>query len=168
MDSDLLVKKLWDKIELIVISNGMELVDLEWISRNGRWTLCVYIDKESGVTLDDCELISREVSDLLDRDDPINNGYSLEVSSPGLDRPLRKNADFIRFAGEFIKVKTNEPVNGQKKFKGMLLELSTDNILLIKTEKEQEVAISLENVAKASLWYRFEKNDYKKGGIKKK
>ena len=168
MDSDSFVKSLWEKVDPIVKGCDMELVDIEWTSKNSRWTLCVFIDKEQGITVDDCEQVSREISDLLDRNDPINHKYVLEVSSPGLDRPLKKRNDFNRFSGEYVKIRTGEPVNGQKNFKGLLCGLNEDDILLIKTDKGNDIDIPLISVIKANLWHRFDKNDFKRGGIKKK
>ena len=95
---------------------GYELVELEFPPR----LLRVYIDREGGVTVDDCEAVSRQVSAVLDVEDPIPGAYTLEVSSPGLDRPLRKAADFARFAGEQAKIELELPIDGRRRFAGTL------------------------------------------------
>jgi len=104
----------------ILTDLGMELVDLE-LKREGRdWFLRLFIDKPGGVTLDDCVEVSREVSAILEVEDPIESAYRLEVSSPGLDRPLKKAADFERFAGSEASVKLRRPLEGRRNFEGVL------------------------------------------------
>ena len=90
----------------IVEKNSFELVDVEFVKEGANWFLRVYIDKEGGITLDDCQIVSEELSVLLDEKDPINRRYFLEVSSPGIERPLKKDRDFERFKGSLVKVKT--------------------------------------------------------------
>lgn len=103
---------------------GVELVDVEYVRESGRWFLRLYIDKPDGVTLDDCELVHEEVGRRLDENDPIGHPYTLEVASPGLDRPLKREADFERFAGEPVEVRTTEPVEGSRRIRGRLLGLA--------------------------------------------
>jgi len=99
---------------------GYELVDVQFIMESGRWRLRLFIDKEGGVGINDCEAVSREVDTLLEVEDFIQGGYVLEVSSPGLDRPLFTPADYARFEGRLAKVRTKEPVDGQKVFHGRI------------------------------------------------
>ena len=90
----------------IMEANGFELVDVEYVKEAGNWYLRAYIDKPGGITVDDCEVVNRELGDLLDRDDFIDDSYILEVSSPGLGRPLKKERDFIRSKGEEVDIRT--------------------------------------------------------------
>ena len=138
----------------VVEDIGFELIDVEYLSVSGRWILRLYIDKEDGVTIDDCVSVSRELGDLLDVKDVINNEYVLEVSSPGLDRPLKREKDFIKFIGNKIKCRIAAPVNGQKNFSGLLKEFKESNILL-KTESGV-VELPLEGIEKANLVYEFD------------
>ena len=97
----------------IVEAKGFELVDVEWVKEGANWYLRAYIDKENGITVDDCEEVSRALSDLLDEEDFISENYILEVSSPGLDRPLKKEKDFARSIGKDVEVKLSEPLVGK-------------------------------------------------------
>src|SRR5512138_2762925 len=99
-------------LEPILARDGYELVDVEWVRGGGRWTLRVFIDREGGVNIDDCQLVSRTVEPILDVEDFIEPAYDLEVSSPGLDRPLRTPEHFARYAGQRVQVKAYGPVPG--------------------------------------------------------
>lgn len=99
-------------LEPVLARDGYELVEVEWLRLAGRWTLRVFIDKAGGVNLDDCQAVSRTVEPILDVGDFIEPAYDLEVSSPGLDRPLRKPEDFVRYAGQRVQVKAYGPVAG--------------------------------------------------------
>src|SRR5579871_4848897 len=103
-------------LEPAIEALGYELVELEFPPH----LLRIYIDREGGVTVDDCEIVSRQVSAVLDVEDPIPGAYTLEVSSPGLDRPLRKVADFARFAGEQARIELTLPIEGRRRFSGTL------------------------------------------------
>ena len=139
----------------ILDSMGIELVDIEF-GRVGRdAVLRLFIDKDGGIMLDDCANVSRELSLILDVDDVIACNYSLEVSSPGLDRPLKKQSDYERFAGRLIKVRTYEPLpddkgNKRKTFIGKLDGL-IDGIVKMTLTEGQTASIPLERVAKANL-----------------
>lgn len=109
---------------------GLELVDVEFVKEGASWYLRVYIDKPGGIEVDDCQAVSGQVSDLLDQHDPITQAYYLEVSSPGLDRPLKKDKDFEKYTGELIKLNTYAPLDGKKSFTGKLLGLQDDGIHL--------------------------------------
>lgn len=100
---------------------GLELVDVEYRREGGRWYLRLFIDKPEGVGLDDCEAVSNAISPILDEEDFIPQAYFLEVSSPGLERPLKKPSDYERFRGRRVKLTTFTPVNGRKRFTGVLL-----------------------------------------------
>lgn len=137
---------------------GFELVDLEY-KREGRdWFLRLFIDKQGGVTLDDCVNVSHEVSALLDVEDVIETAYRLEVSSPGLDRPLKKTQDYDRFAGRLVKVKTYEKLDPdgrgheRKTFTGKLLGLEGGLVRIEQQDKKGGVVeLPLEAIAKANL-----------------
>jgi ribosome maturation factor RimP len=110
-------------VQPIVDKLSYELVDVEFLKEGANWYLRVYIDKPSGIAIEDCQAVSEELSDRLDETDPIKQSYILEVSSPGLERPLKKDADFEKFKGEPVEVKLFQPVNGKKVFEGDLLGL---------------------------------------------
>jgi ribosome maturation factor RimP len=99
-------------LEPVLARDGFELVEVEWLRLAGRWTLRLFIDREGGVGIEDCQAVSRTVEPILDVEDLIEPAYDLEVSSPGLDRPLRKPADFDRFAGQRAQLKAYGPVAG--------------------------------------------------------
>ena len=114
----------------LIRQHEFELVDVEYVKEGGNWYLRAYIDKPGGITVDDCELISRALGDLLDEKDFIEDSYILEVSSPGLGRPLRKDKDFARSIGEEVEVKTFRAVNHQKEFTGILKEYDKEKIII--------------------------------------
>jgi ribosome maturation factor RimP len=101
-------------------AEGIELVDVEFRREGRGWVLRVYLDRPGGVTLDDCQRVSEQVGDLLDVEDLIDYPYTLEVSSPGLDRPLKTPEDFIRFTGRLVRLTTAAPIAGQRRFRGRL------------------------------------------------
>lgn len=109
---------------------GFELVDTELSSGAGQSVLRVYIDHPRGINVDDCAKVSRQLSAILDVEDPIAGHYMLEVSSPGLDRPLVVHADFVRHLGETVKVKTVEPVLGRRNFTGRLAAVESDRVIV--------------------------------------
>ncbi len=115
-------------ISPILSEHGFELVDMEYIREAGNWYLRAYIDKEGGITIDDCEVVSRAFSDKLDEEDFIEDSYILEVSSPGLLRPLKKDRDFERKLGTRIEIKTYRMENGKKEFEGVLKAFDKDTI----------------------------------------
>ena len=109
---------------------GFELCDVEFLKEYGDWVLTLYIDKQGGVNIDDCERVSRAVDPLLDEADPIEQAYMLSVSSLGLDRPLKKDADFARNIGNRIEIKLFAPKNGKKEFTGELVSFDESNIVV--------------------------------------
>ena len=108
----------------IVESRGFELVDVEYVKEAGCWYLRGYIDKPGGITVNDCEDVSRAFSDILDEQDFIEDSYIMEISSPGLDRPLKKEKDFKRSLGKLVEIRTYRPIEKQKEFCGILKEFS--------------------------------------------
>lgn len=127
----------------------LEIVDVEFRREPGGRILRVFIDKPGGVTLEDCQGLSRALSRKLDETDPIKDSYSLEVSSPGLDRPLKKPQDFQRFAGQPVHVRTYGPLNGRRNFKGELLGLE-DGEVVVRLD-DGDATIPMDMIARARL-----------------
>jgi ribosome maturation factor RimP len=127
----------------------MELVEIEYRRESKGWVLRLYIDKPDGVTLDDCTRISQEVGRSLDVEDFISIPYTLEISSPGLTRPLKKEKDFVKYRNHIIKVKTVDPVENRRQFKGKLLGISEKRIQIEMNGGVFQIPLS--NVAKANL-----------------
>ncbi|WP_298435322.1 ribosome maturation factor RimP [Geobacter sp.] len=142
-------------VEGIVAPLGMELVDVEYKREGRQMVLRLFLDKEGGITLDDCSEVSRELSEILDVEDFIGDRYTLEVSSPGLNRPLRKESDYDRFRGRLVKIRTfellaDEAGNRRKTFLGDLEGLH-DGVVVIRLREGQMARIPLEKIAKANL-----------------
>ena len=114
----------------VVEENQFELVDVEYVKEAGTWYLRAYIDKEGGISVDDCEIVSRRLGEWLDTKDFIEDSYILEVSSPGLGRPLKKEKDFVRSIGKDVDVKLYRQLNKQKDFNGALKEYDKDTVTL--------------------------------------
>ena len=149
MKLDPLVEEVRQVAQPILQSEGLELVDLEYRREAQGWVLRFYIDREGGVTVEDCVEVSGELGALLEVRDLIANPYILEVSSPGLTRPLKKPEDFNKFRNRLVKMKTFEPIEGRRNFKGILLGLEDEKVRL-KIEG-QLYEIPLEGIAKANL-----------------
>ncbi len=122
----------------IIEENKFELVDVEYVKEGSSWYLRVYIDKEGGINIDDCELVSRALSDLLDEKDFIEDAYILEVSSPGLGRPLKKEKDFKRSIGERIEIKLYRQIDKQKEFEGVLKSFDEDTVTITLDDGEEK------------------------------
>ncbi len=137
----------------LIGEKGLELVDIEYVKEGASWYLRIYIDKEGGVELDDCADVSHAVSDVLDRADPIPQSYMLEVSSPGLERPLKKEEDFQRFQGKMVTVKLNAPFHGYQEFTGYLAGLIDGEIVL--EYEGEKVAIPRSLTVKTHLALEF-------------
>ena len=120
----------------VVETMGYELVGIEFADGSGHGTLRVYIDREAGVNLDDCAAISHQLSAILDVEEPIQQAYDLEISSPGINRPLFKLSDYERFSGRTAKVKLAEPLDGRKNFKGLLRQVAEDRKVCIEVDGE--------------------------------
>lgn len=140
-------------VEPLVKEKGLELVNVEYIKEGAHWYLRLYIDKDGGVDMDDCTNISHAVSEMLDLKNPIPQAYMLEVSSPGLERPLKKEEDFKRFQGSLVMVHTNSQFQGFKKFSGNLIGLINDEIVL--EYEEKRIAIPRTLVKKTHLLLDF-------------
>lgn len=136
-------------VEEIIEGSDLELVDVEYVKEQTGWILRVFLDKPDGIDLEDCQWVSGLLDKKLDGEDPIPGAYSLEVSSPGLERPLKKATDYERFAGRKVQLRTYSGIYGHKRFEGTLLGLQGDKVLL-KWDGET-IEIPLELVAKANL-----------------
>lgn len=134
----------------VVTGLGYELVGVEWDSNGRRRVLRIYIDVEGGITVADCERVSSQVSALLDVEDPIAGAYLLEVSSPGLDRPLFTLEHFQRFIHHRVQLRLKLPVGGQRRFKGVIAGIDGDRVIL-RGEDNSEIAILFANIDKAKL-----------------
>ena len=146
---------IWTMAEQLVLENGMELIDVEYVKEGAEWYLRLFLDKEGdeGIDLDDCELISRKFSDILEEKDPITQAYRLEVSSPGIERPLKRTKDFQRFQGEKVQVKTFSEVEGKKQFIGILQETTEETVTL--DVDGTSIAIPRKQIGKANLVWEF-------------
>jgi ribosome maturation factor RimP len=146
-----------DIVSPIVTAAGLELVDIEYIKEGREWFLRVYIDKDAGVDIEECGLVSEKLSEKLDELDPIPHNYFLEVSSPGAERPLKKEKDFEKSIGKNVFIKTYEAIDSEKTFEGTLLEFSDQLVKIeikIKTRKKI-VEIPYEKIANARLAVTF-------------
>ena len=145
--------------EPLAASLGLELAEVEYKQEVGRMVLRIFIDRDGGVSIDDCSAMSRELAEILDVEDFIRGHYNLEVSSPGLNRPLKKPSDFERFTGRLVKIRTFELLaddagNNRKTFTGELLGLE-GGVVRVKLTEGQSASIPLEKVAKANLEFEF-------------
>ena len=137
----------------IVSDKGVEIYDVEYVSEAGEWYLRAYIDKPGGVTIDDCESVSRALSDALDADDFIEDAYYLEVSSPGLGRTLKKDSHLEKSIGMEVDVKTYKPIDKQKEFTGILKGFDADKITL--EIAGEEVSFARKEIANIKLTLDF-------------
>ncbi|RBW69881.1 ribosome maturation factor RimP [Bacillus taeanensis] len=148
------VSEITEELVMPIIENmNLELVDIEYVKEGKNWFLRVYIDSEKGIDIDDCGKVSELLSEKLDEHDPISQPYFLEVSSPGAERPLKKEKDFERSIGKNVHIKTYEPIDGEKVFEGKLLSFDGEIVTIeitIKTRKKQ-VIIPYKKVASARL-----------------
>lgn len=138
----------------IMEKNKFELVDVEFVKEGGSWFLRIYIDKEGGITVDDCEVVSRELGDILDKEDYIDESYILEVSSPGLGRPLKKDKDFERSLGEEVEIKLYRMLDKKKEYFGILESYNKDTISII-LENETHISIPRADIALIRLAFEF-------------
>ncbi len=141
-------------LEPIMKKNNYELVDVEYVKEGGNWYLRAYIDKEGGFTVDDCELVSRQLSDLLDQHDYIPDAYILEVSSPGLGRQLKKEKDYARSIDKEVEIKLYKPINKQKEVTGFLIGFDEEKFI-IRLEDESTMEIPRQNTALIRLAFDF-------------
>lgn len=151
------VKIVEDLVTPILTDLQLELVDIEYVKEGKNWFLRVFIDKDEGVDIEECGLVSERLSEKLDEVDPIPYNYFLEVSSPGAERPLKKEKDFVKAVGKNVYIKTYEPIDGEKTFEGKLLAYENNSLsveITIKTRKKA-IEIPLEKVANARLAVSF-------------
>ena len=139
-------QKTEELLEPIVTALGFELVDVEYVKEGGTWYLRAYIDKPGGITVDDCEAVSRKFSDILDEKDYIPDSYVFEVSSPGLGRPLKKEKDFKRSLGEEVEIRTYRAIDRQKEFTG-ILKAYDENTVTIAYEDDTEQTFERADIA---------------------
>ena len=144
-----IVAKIWKAVEPVLRSEQIELVEVEYRREPQGWVLRLYIDQDDGITMEDCVRVNHLVSDLLDVVDPIPHPYHLEISSPGLDRPLRKLEHFAKQIGNVVQIVVHEPVSGRRRFKGILLRAEPEEIAL--KCGEDVYTIPLPNVERARL-----------------
>ena len=133
---------------------NFELVDVEYVNEGGTWYLRAYIDKEGGITVNDCEAVAREMNEILDREDFVEDSYVFEVSSPGLGRPLKKEKDYIRSMGKEVEIRTYRAINREKEFYG-ILSAYDENTVTIKTEDGTEMTFEKSDIALIRLAFDF-------------
>jgi ribosome maturation factor RimP len=148
------VLRVVEELALPVINEmDIELVGIEYKMERGKPHLVVYIDRPGGVRLEDCERANKALGQLFDREDPITSSYTLEVSSPGIERPLYKKDDYLRFKGSYVKLKTYVKINDCKNFIGLLKDLEGESVI-IETDHGVQFTIPLHEIAKANLFYK--------------
>lgn len=133
---------------------NFELVDVEYVKEGGTWYLRAYIDKEGGITVNDCEAVAREMNEILDKGDFVEDSYVFEVSSPGLGRPLKKEKDYVRSMGKEVEIRTYRAINREKEFYG-ILSAYDENTVTIKTEDETEMTFEKSDIALIRLAFDF-------------
>ena len=138
----------------IIDAHHFELVDVEWVKEGSNWYLRAYIDKEGGITVNDCEAVAREMNEILDREDFVEDSYVFEVSSPGLGRPLKKEKDYIRSMGKEVEIRTYRAINREKEFYG-ILSAYDENTVTIKTEDGTEMTFEKSDIALIRLAFDF-------------
>jgi len=147
--ADRLITTIWSFAEPLLADMGMELVEIQFRREGHGWVLRLFIDKEGGVAIDDCAAVSREIGAYLEVEDLIDHAYHLEVSSPGLERPLKKREDFVRFIGKLARIKLKEPVAGQRVLIGTLQGMEGEAVVL--ALDGETVRVDMENISKARL-----------------
>lgn len=146
---DLYESKTEEIVTPLIEQNNFELVDIEYVKEGSNWYLRVYIDKPGGINVDDCELISRALSDKLDEEDFIDDAYILEVSSPGLGRPLKKDKDFERSLGEDVEIKLYRMKDGTKDYRGFLKSYNKEEIVI--EDNDEEITFKRSEIALVRL-----------------
>lgn len=149
MKKEMLYKTVEELLKPMLVTQKIELVDMTYEREGNKWFLRIYIDKPGGIQLNDCEEISNFLSDKLDAVDLIPHHYYLEVSSPGIERPLRKPDDFLRFRGKNVVLKTTVQIQGQKNFSGKLRDFVNEQVVL--ETKSGVIQIPINLIAKAKL-----------------
>lgn len=152
--ADFGIKDVSRLVEPVLDEMGLELVDVEYLSERGRWILRIYADKDGGITLDDCARVSRQVGDLIDVKNIIQHEYVLEVSSPGLNRPLKKEKDFLLAVGKKVKITMAKPIQGRRRFTGYLKKFHERTLYL--DSDNDSIVLPWQDVEKANLVYEFD------------
>lgn len=146
------------KVETLLIpileENNFDLADIEFVKEGPNWYLRIFIDKTGGVSIDDCEIVSRALETVLDEKDPIGQPYILEVSSPGIDRPLKKESDFVKYAGQIVDVKLYKPFEGSKEFQGQLIGLN-EGVVTITNDEGKDYSFTRKDIAGIRLAVMF-------------
>lgn len=137
------MNRLWELFEPVVTGMGYELIEIEYVPNPKYGVLRLYIDSENGILIDDCSDVSHQISALIDVEDPLPGSFNLEISSPGMDRPLRKMQDFVRFEGEQVKIKTTVPQEGQRNFTGVIGPIEDDALLLECDDRKVRLPMSM-------------------------
>lgn len=137
----------------IIKENKCELVDIEYVKEGPNWYLRLYIDKQGGVTVEDCQRVSETLSDVLDEVDPIEHSYILEVSSPGVERPLKSQRDYDYFRGREVEIKLYSPVDGKKEFTGVLEGLENGVVTVV--TPEGKLQFQKDKIASTRLAFKF-------------
>jgi len=150
MDSRSVAERVRDIAEQVAVDHGLELVHAEVAGPDGRPIVRVFIDKPGGITHEDCSEVSLHLGTVLDVEDFIHSAYTLEVSSPGLERGLYKAADYERFAGSQAKIKVRTPVNGQRNFRGRIVGVD-DQLVIFEDQTKGRVRLSIDGIVKANL-----------------
>ncbi|GAB6192302.1 ribosome maturation factor RimP [Desulfocastanea catecholica] len=148
--SELIIDKLRDFLQGLLPTMELELFDVQFRREGHGWVLRVFIDSEAGVTLEDCSKVSRELGRYLDVEDFIDHAYHLEVSSPGLERPLRSVDDFTRYCGRKARVKVHEAIDGEKVFEGTIEKIE-DELIYLRLDDGRSIQFSFEKINKARL-----------------
>ena len=138
----------------IIEKNNLELVDVEYVKEGSEWYLRAYIDKEGGITVNDCQAVSREMNEILDREDYVEGSYIFEVSSPGLGRPLKKEKDYVRSMGKELEIRTYRAINREKEFYG-ILKAYDDKTVTIEQEDGNEMTFEKTDIALIRLAFDF-------------
>lgn len=148
---DDLEKRIHNLVSKVAEDYGYELIEVKLLGKGKRTLLRVYIDKEGGITLNDCEYFSRRLENILDIEDPIKGSYTLEVSSPGLNRPLKRIEDFKKNIGKMVRLITDQKINNQTFFIGRILDVTDDSLRLLIKEGKKEVIIPFKLIDRANL-----------------
>lgn len=148
MKIDALVNQIYEMVKPIADELNYEIYHIEYVKENGEYYLRIYIEKDGGITLSDCEALSRRVSDLMDEQDPIKDAYFLEVSSPGLNRTIFTDEHYKRFVGREVMIRFTKSIDGKKNVKGILKEVNEDDIVV---ESDGLVNIPKEKIKSANI-----------------
>jgi ribosome maturation factor RimP len=138
----------------ILERNQFELVDVDYVKEGSDWYLRAYIDKEGGITVNDCTLVAREMNEILDREDYVEGSYIFEVSSPGLGRPLKKEKDYVRAMGKNLEIRTYRAINKEKEFYGILKSYDNETVT-IETENAEDLTFDKKEIALIRLAFDF-------------